>query len=77
MSPGHYYHFGLGNCLKNALGVEEVKLLVGIDGIPTAKSNQLKEVGLEVQFVIGLYSSPSKPDCVNELFFLEEKENKS
>ena len=82
MSPRHYYHFGLGNCLKNALenrtvDVDDLKFLVGIDGIPTAKSNrsefwsilgQLKEVGLEQTFVIGLYSGPSKPSCVNEFF---------
>ena len=57
--------------------------MVGIDGIPTAKSNrsefwpilgQLKEEGLEQTFVIGQYSGPSKPDCVNEFLrrFVDE-----
>ena len=46
VSPGSYYHFGLGSCIVKALdsvnflgmNKDHVELLVGIDGTPTSKS---------------------------------------
>ena len=83
MPPGLYFHFGLDNCLVNALdgvnfitlGLDHVEFLVGIDGVPVAKSipeefwpimGQVKKIGCKKAFMIGLYNGPSKPDNVND-----------
>ena len=65
----------LYRCNFLSLNLEELQLFIGIDGTPTAKSireefwlilGELKNVGLESPFVVGIYAGPSKPANANE-----------
>ena len=79
--PGEYYHFGIASGIIKSLEPSEllipglvVKILIGIDGIPTSKSNpgefwpiigQTKNTKNLNMFLIGLYHGNKKPSDVN------------
>jgi len=87
VEPGLYHHFGLANGIKLNLpaNVDEVKIAIGIDGLPISKSssNQFWPIlaYIEVEsplpkhvFLVGLYYGTEKPHCSNDflLDFVEE-----
>lgn len=78
VSPGKYYHFGIENGILrhsfNNISVPEIKLVIGIDGLPIAKSTStqfwpilayIRPMSDHV-FPIGLYCGSEKPENSNE-----------
>jgi len=89
VEPGHYYHFGLVQQIQRFAphDMTEIKLVIGIDGLPIAKScnNQLWPilayiVSSEIKktvFPVGIYYGKSKPNDSNDFledFIVEAKE---
>lgn len=87
VEPGLYHHFGLANGIKLNLpsNVDEVKIAIGIDGLPISKSssNQFWPILAYIKvesplpkqvFLVGLYYGTEKPHCSNDflLDFVEE-----
>jgi len=88
VEPGHYYHFGLVQQIQRFAphNMNEIKLVIGIDGLPIAKScnNQLwpilayivsSDINKTV-FPIGIYYGKSKPNDSNDFlkdFIVEAK----
>ncbi|XP_025407624.1 uncharacterized protein LOC112681595 [Sipha flava] len=86
MKPGIYHHFGLISGIKKyALeNLSELKIAVGIDGLPLSKSNGnqfwpilayiISEFSTKKVFPIGIYYGQSKPEDSNEFLseFVEE-----
>lgn len=86
MAPGFYHHFGLTNNLLRIIGhqvIEEnnIKIVLGIDGLPLAKSSnsqfwpilcyiQNLNVAKPCVFLVGLYWGSQKPLESND-FLLE------
>ncbi|XP_060881565.1 uncharacterized protein LOC132953033 [Metopolophium dirhodum] len=79
VEPGLYHHFGLANGIKLNLpaNIDEVKIAIGIDGLPISKSssNQFWPIlaYIEVEsplpkhvFLVGLYYGTEKPHCSND-----------
>lgn len=79
VSPGIYHHFGISNGLNSLANVlnfaeETIRLLIGIDGLPLAKSSSstfwpiLGCVRYQIKsliFLIGLYWGKDKPQDSN------------
>jgi len=86
MYPGMYHHFGLEKGIKNTIGNlilknETVKILLGIDGLPLAKSSasqfwpilcyiDKQHIIKSPVFLVGLYWGKQKPKNSNN--FLSE-----
>ncbi|CAI6372886.1 unnamed protein product [Macrosiphum euphorbiae] len=82
MNPGIYHHFGLASGIKKYApeNLLELKIAVGIDGLPLSKSsgNQfwpilayiITQCSTKKVFPIGIYYGQSKPEDSNE--FLSE-----
>jgi len=81
-STAEYYHFGLGNGIKRCASIfplhDEVKIAIGIDGLPLSKcsSSQFWPILAYVQphhkyvFPVGVYHGYEKPKDSNE--FLQD-----
>lgn len=78
VNPGIYYHFGIENGIMrhflDSTSNEEIKLVVGIDGLPISKSNStqfwpilayIRSISNHV-FPIGVYCGTQKPNDSNE-----------
>uniref|UniRef100_A0A2S2R9B5 DUF4806 domain-containing protein n=1 Tax=Sipha flava TaxID=143950 RepID=A0A2S2R9B5_9HEMI len=86
MKPGTYHHFGLISGIKKYTleNLPELKIAVGIDGLPLSKSNGnqfwpilayiISEFSTKKVFPIGFYYGQSKPEDSNEFLseFVEE-----
>lgn len=87
VEPGLYHHFGLANGIKLnlPLNVDEVKIVIGINGLPISKSSSNQfwpilayievESPLQKQvFLVGLNYGTEKPNYSNDflLDFIEE-----
>jgi len=80
VNPGNYYHFGLKkgieNTLKHVRIESNIKVVVGIDGLPLAKSSSSQfwpilaylDPYKEHIFLIGLYHGYKKPADSNDFF---------
>lgn len=90
VNPGIYYHFGIGNGIiqsssRHPISSSEIKLVVGIDGLPISKSSSdqfwpilgyIRPTSNFV-FLIGLYYGKEKPSSSNDFmreFVIEGKE---
>lgn len=78
VNPGTYYHFGIGNGIirhfLDSTSNDEIKLVVGIDGLPISKSSStqfwpilgyIRSISNHV-FPIGVYCGTQKPIDSNE-----------
>jgi len=79
--PGHYYHFGIKKGIKRYLPNEfegfDIKIVIGVDGLPISKSNsnQFWPILAYIRpssavFPIGIYFGKLKPKDSNQ--FLDE-----
>lgn len=80
LKPGTYHHFGLGAGIKKYApeNLSELKIAVGIDGLPIRKSNGnqfwpilayiISEFSSRKVFPIGIYYGQSKPEDSNDFF---------
>lgn len=89
VKPGYYYHFGLKNgidkCSKRHNIKSDLKIVVGIDGLPLTKSSSSQFWPIlayihpfkEFVFIIGLYHGLEKPADSNDFLkeFIDEAEN--
>lgn len=89
VKPGIYYHFGLASGIKKYApeNISELKIAVGIDGLPLSKSsgNQFWPIlayiislfSTKKVFPIGIYYGQSKPEDSNEFLseFVTELDN--
>lgn len=89
VKPGKYYHFGLKkgiqNVLKHVSIEDEIKVVVGIDGLPLSKSSSSQfwpilaylQPFKEFIFMIGLYHGLKKPADSNDFLkdFIDESED--
>ncbi|XP_022164968.1 uncharacterized protein LOC111029998 isoform X1 [Myzus persicae] len=89
LKPGTYHHFGLVSGIKRYApeNSSELKIAVGIDGLPLSKSsgNQfwpilayiISEFSTKKVFPIGIYYGQSKPEDSNEFLseFVEEADD--
>lgn len=77
ISPGKYYHFGISNGIKNHYvddGQSELKLVIGIDGLPLTKSSKSTfwpilcyvRPHCNAVFPIGIYWGNDKPNDSND-----------
>lgn len=88
VKPGHYFHFGLKNgienCSKRFHIKSDIKIVIGIDGLPLTKSSSSQFWPIlayvhpfeEYIFLIGLYHGLEKPADSNEFLkdFISEAE---
>ncbi|XP_022180891.1 uncharacterized protein LOC111041045 [Myzus persicae] len=78
VNPGTYYHFGIENGIirhfLDSISNEEIKLVVGIDGLPISKSSStqfwpilayIRSISNHV-FPIGVYCGTQKPNDSND-----------
>ncbi|KAJ8970641.1 hypothetical protein NQ314_001092 [Rhamnusium bicolor] len=80
VQPGHYYHFGLENCVQNLFcryppfkNLEYIQVCINIDGLPIAKSSSsqvypiLCSIFENLNFVdiVGIYHGNEKPKEAN------------
>ncbi|XP_036151365.1 uncharacterized protein LOC114255611 isoform X1 [Monomorium pharaonis] len=81
VEPGIYHHFGLLNCLSDALTLQTdidcVRICINVDGLPLSKSSQQQFwpilgsiIPYNNVFMIGLYHGNKKPADVNN--FLQD-----
>jgi len=90
VKPGKYYHFGLENgitrhFLPNNFISQEIKLVIGIDGLPISKSTSTQfwpilayiRPNSNSVFPVGLYCGTDKPCDSNEYlkYFVNEAQN--
>jgi len=89
VNPGNYYHFGLKigieNTLKRVKIEGNIKVVVGIDGLPLAKSSSSQfwpilaylDSYKDYIFLIGLYHGHKKPADSNDFLrdFIDEAED--
>ncbi|CAI6377285.1 unnamed protein product [Macrosiphum euphorbiae] len=81
VDPGKYYHFGLKNGIvrhlpyyNNCILEQELKLVIGIDGLPIHKSSSLQFWPIlayirpksDLVFPVGLYCGNQKPSDSND-----------
>ncbi|KAF0748543.1 Uncharacterized protein FWK35_00025903 [Aphis craccivora] len=87
-TPGHYYHFGLEEGIirhASSYNLSEIKLMIGIDGLPIAKSSNSQlwpilayiENITKIVFPVGIYHGYSKPKNSNVFLddFISETKN--
>lgn len=87
VNPGKYSHFGLktGILRHASYNLSEIKVVIGIDGLPLAKSSNSQLwpilayiVGMpKTVFPVGIYHGNSKPNCSDDFltdFISEAKE---
>ncbi|XP_046403542.1 uncharacterized protein LOC124169102 isoform X1 [Ischnura elegans] len=88
VAPGYYFHFGLKKGIMNAMkclevNPTEIKLLIGIDGLPVAKSSKsqfwpilahLIPAENSCVFPVGIYHGHEKPGNANDFLrdFVDE-----
>jgi len=90
VQPGKYYHFGLENgiirhFLRNNFIPQEIKLVIGIDGLPISKSTSTQfwpilayiRPNSNLVFLVGLYCGTDKPCDSNEYlkYFVNEAQH--
>lgn len=91
VNPGKYYHFGIengiirsfSNCDVRAQHLDEIKLVIGIDGLPISRSssNQFWPIlayvrsKFNIVFPVGLYFGTEKPMDSND--FLKDFVNEA
>ncbi|CAI6357848.1 unnamed protein product [Macrosiphum euphorbiae] len=76
VTPGSYYHFGLAEGIRRYAisSLTDIKIAIGIDGLPLAKSNNSQFwpimayiVGMDKNvFPVGIYFGKSKPKDSND-----------
>lgn len=86
IDSGKYYHFGLGSGIENNFqhDVTEIKLVIGIDGLPISKSTSSQFWPIlayirphdNLVFPVGIFHGNKKPSSCNEFlkdFVMEAK----
>lgn len=83
MSPGQYYHFGVGIGASRAIAIiglckvpDQINIQINIDGAPLSKSSSsqfwpilgmIRNVTNDIVFPIGIYQGSRKPEDSNKL----------